>query len=274
MIRQAHTYLVGALSGVVVIVIAIGAFVVLVSAQVFYDLPIPALSGHDQKTAVATGKAVAAPEHRPFASIGGVTPGTGRPATNGKGAGHTGGAARPRGGGKGAATSTHESSPPAGLVETAPSAGTEHPGGGGSGSRSHHPSSSTGSPSPGPSGSSGVGPASGTSSGSPGTSGSGTSAGGSSGSGGGSTGTSGGGPTITLPPTPVTTAKPSEVITESVNEVVKGANGALGGSLEEVGATHVTEEAVNGAAGPESVVGKTVDGVSEVVGGLVGGGGH
>ena len=44
MIRQAHTYLVGALSGVVVIGIAIAAFVVLVSAQVFHDLPIPALS--------------------------------------------------------------------------------------------------------------------------------------------------------------------------------------------------------------------------------------
>ena len=40
MIRQAHTYLVGALSGVVVIGIAIAAFVVLVSAQVFHELPI------------------------------------------------------------------------------------------------------------------------------------------------------------------------------------------------------------------------------------------
>jgi hypothetical protein len=49
---------------------------------------------------------------------------------------------------------------------------------------------------------------------------------------------------------------------------------ATGGTLSEAGVTHVTEEVVNGVAGPESVVGKTVDGVGEVVGGLVGGSGH
>src|ERR1700753_2716264 len=73
MIRQAHTYLVGALSGVVVIGIAIAAFVVLVSAQVFHDLPIPALSSSDQKAAaVSQGKALTgAPASGPVATTGG-----------------------------------------------------------------------------------------------------------------------------------------------------------------------------------------------------------
>jgi hypothetical protein len=59
-----------------------------------------------------------------------------------------------------------------------------------------------------------------------------------------------------------------------VNNVVGTADEATGGTLGETGVTHVTEEAVEGVAGPESVVGKTVDGVGEVVGGLVGGNGH
>src|ERR1700743_902356 len=79
MIRQAHTYLVGALSGVVVIAIAIGAFVVLVSAQVFHDLPIPALSSSDQKTAVSSGKALSSPAHQAFATTGGAAAGTTQP---------------------------------------------------------------------------------------------------------------------------------------------------------------------------------------------------
>src|SRR5262249_9099255 len=71
MIRQAHTYLVGALSGVVVIGIAIAAFVVLVSAQVFHDLPIPALSSSDQKAA-AVSQAKALPSPDVAATTGGV----------------------------------------------------------------------------------------------------------------------------------------------------------------------------------------------------------
>jgi hypothetical protein len=48
----------------------------------------------------------------------------------------------------------------------------------------------------------------------------------------------------------------------------------LGGTLKETGVTEVTENLVNGLAGPETVVGKTVDGLGEVVGGLLGGGSH
>ena len=58
MIRQAHNYLVGALSGVTLIGIAIAVFVVLVSAQVFHDWPIAALSSHNDQSSVAPAKAL------------------------------------------------------------------------------------------------------------------------------------------------------------------------------------------------------------------------
>jgi hypothetical protein len=47
MVRQAHTYLVGAMSGATLIAIAIAVFVLLVSAQVFRDWPLAALGGDD-----------------------------------------------------------------------------------------------------------------------------------------------------------------------------------------------------------------------------------
>jgi hypothetical protein len=267
MIRQAHTYLVGALSGVVVIGIAIAAFVVLVSAQVFHDLPIPALSSSDQKPpAVSQGKALSSPDHRAVATTGGVSIGTTQPD-------HTTANANAAGGGQAGAnnsqssanhqatpTPTQDATAPAEVVETSSGNGTGNQGsssnGGNAGSHnsqpstSHQPSSSNG------------GSGGGTT----------TSTSGSTG-GGAATGTSG--PTTTSPPpTPVTTAKPSEAITESVNGAVGTVDDATGGALSESGVTPVVEEAVNGVAGPESVVGKTVDGVGEVVGGLVGGSGQ
>ena len=60
-------------------------------------------------------------------------------------------------------------------------------------------------------------------------------------------------------------------VNETVNTVDEA---ALGGTLKETGVTEVTEGVVNGLIGPESVVGKTVNGVGEVVGGLLGGGSH
>src|ERR1044072_7293733 len=53
MIRQAHTYLVGAVGGATLIAIAIAAFVLLVSAQVFRDWPLAALGSGDDTAAVA-----------------------------------------------------------------------------------------------------------------------------------------------------------------------------------------------------------------------------
>src|SRR6478752_4083697 len=55
MVRQAHTYLVGAVSGATLIAIAIAAFVVLVSAQVFSAWPIAGLSGGGESAAVSEG---------------------------------------------------------------------------------------------------------------------------------------------------------------------------------------------------------------------------
>jgi hypothetical protein len=281
-IRQAHTYLVGALSGVVVIGIAIAAFVVLVCAQVFHDLPISALTSSDQKAAVSAGKAVASPEHRAVATTGLGNAPTGQ--SNPIGASGAGqGTPGSQGGGNHPGGPTHLAAAPteADEVDSGTSAGEEPAAtgdGNDSGSHSPQPFSSSHSPSTTSSPTSGSGGGGSTSSsGTSGNSGSGTSSSGSTGSSGSgtATGTSGGGSTPTSPPsTPVTTAKPSEELTEGVNGTVGAVDEATGGTLSEAGVTHVTEEVVNGVAGPESVVGKTVDGVGEVVGGLVGGSGH
>src|SRR5882757_11033345 len=58
MIKQAHTYLVGALSGVTLIGIAIAVFVVLVSAQVFQEWPTAEVSSHQRESALAPAKAL------------------------------------------------------------------------------------------------------------------------------------------------------------------------------------------------------------------------
>jgi hypothetical protein len=291
MIRQAHTYLVGALSGVVVIGIAIAAFVVLVSAQVFHDLPIPALSSSDQKAAVSQNKALSSPNTGAVATTGGVgtsqtSQGNTNPNPSGGPNGPTG-AATPGDGQRhqaNAGTPADDATGPAEVVETAPTTTTTSTGGnegpstsGGDktgGSKDSQPSSGTKSTSPSSPGSVGGNSSSGTSGNSGSSGGSPTTTSGSSG-GAPSTGTSGGGSTTTSPPaTPVTTAKPSETITETVNGTVGTVDEALGGTLSESGVSKVTEEVVNGVAGPESVVGKTVDGVGEVVGGLVGGNGQ
>ncbi len=288
MIRQAHTYLVGALSGVVVIGIAIAAFVVLVSAQVFHDLPIPALSSSDQK-AVSQGKALTGSPDRGVANTGGVATGASpsqaladaTPAPQGGANSSQPHANRQANNG----TPTRDGTGPAEAVETASTTTTtstggdegssSHGGGKTGGSNNPQPSSTSKSPSPSNPGSVGgnnSNPSSGTSGGNGG-----SSNGASTGTSGGapSTGTSGGGSTTAAPPaTPVTTAKPSETVTEAVNGTVGTVDEALGGTLTEGGVTKVTEEVVEGVAGPESVVGKTVDGVGQVVGGLVGGNGQ
>src|SRR3954453_7305754 len=93
MIRQARTYLVGAMSGASLIAIAIVVFVVLVSTQVFGDFPIAGLVGGGEAD-VSTAKEAAAPA-------------VGAGATAGKGAAKAaaatgkGGAAGKAGGGAG-----------------------------------------------------------------------------------------------------------------------------------------------------------------------------
>src|SRR3954471_11587427 len=94
MIRQARTYLVGAMSGASLIAVAIAVFVVLVSTQVFGDFPIAGLVGGGEAD-VSTAKEAAAP----------TTGGAGAGATAGIGAAKAaaaagkGGAAGKAGGG-------------------------------------------------------------------------------------------------------------------------------------------------------------------------------
>ena len=63
----------------------------------------------------------------------------------------------------------------------------------------------------------------------------------------------------------------SGAVTDTVNKTVSGVDEATGGVLGSTGVTEVTEKVVEGAAGPESPVGKTVDEVVKTVGGLLGG---
>lgn len=262
MIRQAHTYLVGALSGATLIGIAIGVFVLLVSAQVFHEWPIADLGSHDQNRAVAPAKAFPSADHSVAAGAAGTTAGAARRgagkarvgATKKHAAHHHATSADP--GAVGDATTPVS----AGETSQSSSGGDGTSSGGNSGSHSSQPSSSAQS-SP-----------SNTNTGS-GSGGSGATAAGSSGSSGSTGGTGTGTGTVTAPVTAAT--KPTQVVTEAVNETVHGVDEkVLGGTLESTGVTEVTENLVTGVVGPESVVGKTVEGVGEVVGGLLGGGGH
>jgi hypothetical protein len=55
MIRQAHAYLAGAVSGTALIAAAVVVFVLLVSAQAFRDWPIPGLGGSNDRASITTG---------------------------------------------------------------------------------------------------------------------------------------------------------------------------------------------------------------------------
>jgi len=63
----------------------------------------------------------------------------------------------------------------------------------------------------------------------------------------------------------------SGAITNTVNKTVSGVDEATGGVIGNTGVTEATEKVVEGVAGPETPVGKTVDGVAKTVGGLLGG---
>jgi hypothetical protein len=72
-----------------------------------------------------------------------------------------------------------------------------------------------------------------------------------------------------------TVTKAPADVAATVNETVNDVDETVtGGALKEAGVTEVTEGVVNGLVGPESVVGKTVNGLGETVNGLLGGGSH
>lgn len=261
MIRQAHTYLVSALSGATLIAIAIAAFVVLVSAQVFTDWPIAALGG-DDRTAVSDARPVGEVADEAGVSRAGgaaIAAGTVAPRAARSGVARAGGqdgvavGDRARSASETASSvgSTDTSEAPASSDAASPGAAP----GGGSGGGASQPASSA--------------PSSSASSAGGGSGGGGGSAGGGAGgTGGGGTGTGGGssGDGTSSPSTAGT-------VTETVNGTVGAVDEkVLGGTLESAGVTGATEGVVEGVAGPESPVGKVVDETVKAVGGLLGGG--
>jgi hypothetical protein len=235
MVRQAHTYLVGAMGGTTLIGVSIVVFVVLVSAQVFKDWPIAALGGGGEETAaVSSGH----PEQSSPAAF---------TASNSPSAG----AAPQR-----ASGGVNGSSVPGGSV--ARHGGLTTLNGGSNQADSDGGSPSTGSPGP----AAAASPNSNAGSGSAGPASSGAGSGSSTGGGGhGSSGGEAG--SGAAPP-------PSGQVAETVNHTVAGVDEtALGGALHETGVSEVTESVVNGVAGPESPVGHVVDETAGAVGGLL-----
>ncbi|MFL5899662.1 MAG: hypothetical protein ACJ75S_00465 [Solirubrobacterales bacterium] len=213
MIRQAHTYLAGAVSGTALIGAAVVTFVMLVSLQALKDWPLAGIGGGGDSAAVSTGQ--------PASGTGNAASGAGAAAARAAGNGANRADRRP--GGVDALRGQLGGNA-AGGTSPAPSGGEAPSGGAGS-----TPSSTSGGGS------------------------------GGSGSGGGSTGSGSGQST-------------SGAVTGAANETVSGVDQATGGALGSTGVTKVTEETVNGVAGPESRAGKTVDEVVKTVGGLPDGG--
>ncbi len=230
MIRQAHTYLAGAVSGTALIGAAVVAFVLLVSLQALRDWPLAGIGGSGDSAAVSSGRPAGG---EGAAAAGGATAGAGAVAgtANRQAQSQQGGNPVERVGDGG--TSTGAAAPPATETPTASIPGPT-PGSADSPSpAASNPASSSG----GNGNGGGAGP--------------GTSSAGGGGAGGGSS-TSG-------------------AVTGTVNDTVAGVDKVVGGALSETGVTQVTEEVVNGVAGPSTPVGKTVDKVVETVGGLLGG---
>lgn len=265
MIRQARTYLVGAMSGTVLIGAAIAVFVVLVSAQVFRDWPVASLgSGGPDEVKVSDAKSASASTSA--ADAGGAPAAKAAPtiATPATGRAPAGGNAGNRAVDRATATAPQ--------VESAAPDTTAGPGNPISvdpETPSGSPESSDGSPAGKPSTPAAPAPSS------PPPSSGGNGGGNASPSNArGSGGSPGNG--VQLPSTknvtePVTKS-PSKTVTESVNSTVNGVDEATGGTVGETGVPKAAEEVVNGVAGPESPVGHTVDEVGNVVGGLPGGG--
>lgn len=229
MIRQAHTYLAGAVSGTALIGAAVVAFVLLVSLQALRDWPLAGIGGGSE-AAVSSGQPAGGEGTAAAAAGASAAPGAAAGAANRQAQSKAGGNPVERVGDGG--TSTGAGAPP-GTAPPAAELPAPTPG-------------SAGSPSPAASA-----PASGSGNGSGnGGGGSGTSSSGDGGAGGGST---------------------SGAVTGTVNDTVAGVDKVVGGALSETGVPQVTEEVVNGVAGPSSPVGKTVDKVVETVGGLLGG---
>ncbi len=239
MIRQAHTYLAGAVSSTALVAAAVVAFVLLVSLQALKEWPLAGIGNGGDDSAVsgpsnpgAGSAALSAGTSGPAAAIGPVASGSSARNRNGRSPGARQDLA---------------------AADTAPTAATGSPTA--QAPPSSSPTSQGGSA---PGGSSPTGSAS-----------SSPASGGGNGGGGGSSPSTGGGPAGSPESGGQTT---SGAITGTVNKTVSGVDEATGGVIGSTGVTEVTEKVVEGAAGPESTVGHTVDEVVKTVGGLLGGG--
>jgi hypothetical protein len=238
MIRQAHTYLAGAVSSTALVAAAVVAFVLLVSFQALRDWPLAGigLGGDDN------------------AATGSSTPGTGSAASpQSGGAGAAAGPVVARGSARNANGRSNATQGGRAAVDASPTAATGSP--------------ATEAPPSGPAEQGGGAP----SGPSPTGSASASSAPGGGGGGG------GGGGSAPAPESGSSGAagnskSTSGAITETVNKTVSGVDEATGGALGSTGVTETTEKVVESVAGPESTVGKTVDEVVKGVGGLLGGG--
>ncbi|HMC50620.1 MAG TPA: hypothetical protein VKH20_08240 [Solirubrobacterales bacterium] len=239
MIRQAHTYLAGAVSGTALVAAAVVAFVLLVSFQALRDWPLAGISlGGDDSA--ATGPSTP--------GVGSVSPTKAAGAAAAAGSVTTGGSLHKANGRSSAREGNRvaiDASPTAAVGS--PTAEAPRPVPTGQGGSIGTPSDSS------PSGSASSNPAP---------------AGGGEGGGGGSNPSSGSGSGSTSESGKQTT---SGAVTGTVNKTVSGVDEATGGGVGSTGVTEVTEKTVENVAGPESTVGHTVDEVVKTVGGLLGG---
>ncbi len=245
MIRQAHTYLAGAMGGATLIAIAIAVFVVLVSAQVFRDWPLAALGDGGNNAAVAPAQAAAGAggEKAAFDVSSGSGGRDGVKADRDGGSERAGDRSLAVGGSVDSASGESVTTAPAGPEPDRGQAGGNQAGGnqGAPGASADAPGASTPSAT------------------APGSGSAGTGAGGGKSTAGSEGGGSGGGATT-----------PTGQVTETVNGTVNQVDeSALGGTLNNAGVTEATEGVVNGVVGPESTVGKVVDETVGAVGGLL-----
>jgi hypothetical protein len=239
MIRQAHTYLAGAVSGTALVAAAVVAFVLLVSFQALRDWPLAGISiGGDDSAATVPSNA-----------------GGGSAASSAKtaGAGATAGPVASKGPARGGDRRTTAKQGNQAAVDASPTAAAGLPTAEAPSSSPTGQGGSDGAPNgSSPSGSAGSSPA--------------PAGGGGGGAGGGSGPTTGTGSGSSLGGSQAT----SGAITGTVNKTVAGVDEATGGVVGSTGVTEVTEKTVENVAGPESTVGHTVDGALKTVGGLLG----
>jgi hypothetical protein len=234
MIRQAHTYLAGAVSSTALVAAAIVAFVGLVSFQALRDWPLAGIGiGGGDSAATGPSNPGAGSATSP-AEAGGASVTTGPVLARGSSRNGNGRSAAKRDQVAVDASPTAATGSPTAEAPTSSPAGQ----GGSTGAPSGSPTGSASSSPTQGGGGGGSGPAPG--------SGSGSSAGGSS-------------------------QSTSGAIAGAVNKTVSGVDEATGGAIGSTGVPEVTEKVVEGVAGPESTVGHTVDEVVKTVGGLLGG---